>query len=353
MQHAKRGDYTALDPALEIIHRSSPDLRNGNSNHAPMAAEALCAMGRADAVARWLDGYRNEMMPRETPHLRIARDDWRGALGRVERVADWPAFFENELNKAPWREVVERWTARLAPGICGAATHGVIRAGHAVRGLAESESPARRHELADGLGYWATTFQTLPADFSAPAVAMTPREAIFKVATVPRERRRYAGSIASSLQGLEEFPEFAPAIGLIGVSGDPSRLISELTETFARIYLANARDFLSALVFIHGVTSAAAIRNLAPYLSEATARDAARFAWQAGCALYATFGRTPVPANEIEPPRESNDTLIDMAIANGDEHAIKFTEACISEDTLNPSPIYIAAARHAIGMLRS
>ena len=348
-----RGDYTALDPALEIIHRSSPDLRNGNSNHAPMAAEALCAMGRADAVARWLDGYRNEMMPRETPHLRIAHDDWRGALGRIERVADWPPFFENELNEAPWREVVERWTARLAPGICGAATHGVIRAGHAVRGLAESESPARRHELADGLGYWATTFQKLPADWSAPALAMHPREAIFKVATVPRERRRYAGSIVLSLQGLEEFPEFAPAIGLIGVSGDPSRLISELTETFARVYLANARDFLGALVFIHGVTSAAAIRNMVPYLSDATARDAARFGWQAGCGLYATFGRTPAPTSEIEPPRESNDTLIDMAIANGDEHAIKFTEACVSEDALNPSPAYIAAARHAIEILRS
>ena len=166
MQHAKRGDYTALDPALEIIHRSSPDLRNGNSNHAPMAAEALCAMGRADAVARWLDGYRNEMMPRETPRLRIARDDWRGALGRSRDASPiGRRSSRNELNEAPWREVVERWTARLAPGICGAATHGVIRAGHAVRGLAESESPARRHELADGLGYWATTFQTLPADF--------------------------------------------------------------------------------------------------------------------------------------------------------------------------------------------
>ena len=206
------GDYTALDPALEIIHRTSPDLRNGNSNHAPMAVEALCAMGRADAVARWLEGYRKEMMPREKPHLRIARDDWRSALGRVERAADWAAFFENELDEAPWRDVLERWTARFAPGISASATHGVIRVGHAARSLAEAESPARRHELADGLGYWAATFQTLPADLSTPAIAMIPREAIFKVATVPREHRRYAGSIVSSLRALEEFPEFAPAI---------------------------------------------------------------------------------------------------------------------------------------------
>jgi len=40
-----------------------------------------------------------------------------------------------------------------------------------------------------------------------------------------------------------------------------------------------------------------------------------------------------------------------MAIANGDEHAIKFTEACLREHELTPSPAYLAAARHAIGVL--
>lgn len=40
-----------------------------------------------------------------------------------------------------------------------------------------------------------------------------------------------------------------------------------------------------------------------------------------------------------------------MAIANGDEHATKFTEACLRECDLNPSPAYPAAARHAIGVL--
>ena len=39
--------------------------------------------------------------------------------------------------------------------------------------------------------------------------------------------------------------------------------------------------------------------------------------------------------------------MIQSAIENGDEHAIKFTEACLREQAINPRPSYLAAARHA------
>jgi hypothetical protein len=53
----------------------------------------------------------------------------------------------------------------------------------------------------------------------------------------------------------------------------------------------------------------------------------------------------------VEPPRESRDTLIDMAVASGDEHVIKFTKACLREYDLNPSPAYLAAVRHCSDIL--
>jgi hypothetical protein len=53
----------------------------------------------------------------------------------------------------------------------------------------------------------------------------------------------------------------------------------------------------------------------------------------------------------MEAPRDDAAGLIDRAIAHGDEHAIKFTEACVREHALNPSPVYFAAARHAIELL--
>jgi len=155
-------DYAVLDEALERIGSAGPDLRNGMSNHAPMAIEAMCALGRGDAALPWLDRYGEGFAPRPPTTARITEADWRAALGGGRRTGDWFAFFRNELEEHPWREVLARWSARLAPGIVAAAMHGVLRTGHAVRALAIAETPPRRRELADGLAYWAAEHQALP-----------------------------------------------------------------------------------------------------------------------------------------------------------------------------------------------
>ena len=62
--------YTSLDEALEILAPYGIALSNGNSNHAPMVAEALCAMDRPDAVSAWIARYRERMLPR--PEIRTA-----------------------------------------------------------------------------------------------------------------------------------------------------------------------------------------------------------------------------------------------------------------------------------------
>src|SRR6266704_2642286 len=142
-------DYSMMEPALEFLAAYGPDLRSGLTSHAP-----------------------------------IGRDDWPAALGRTDRVADWGAFFANALADAPWREVLPRWIARLAPAICASATHGVIRVGHAVRSLGEAETTARIRELADGLGYWAAAYQTLPTARDTPG-ALRARAAIARVPVVP------------------------------------------------------------------------------------------------------------------------------------------------------------------------
>ncbi len=339
-----------MDEALEFLAPYGPDLANGLTNHAPMASEALVAMGRADAVMPWLEGYRRGLVPRTAAHGRIARDGWREALGREELFPEWNDFMAAELGEVPWREVLARWTARLSPAICASAMHGVIRVAHAARSLATEESPARVRELGEGLAYWAAAYQVLPTA-SGGAGMMRPREAIAAVPIVPENRRRFTGTIVASLAALDEFPEFAPVIGMIAVEGDPSSLISQLTETFASVYLANAPDVLGSIIFTHGVTGAAALRSLVPHLPDSVARDAIRHAWQAGCALYAAFGKSPGPAAPIEAPRESWTDLVELAIANGDEHAIKLTGACLGEHALNPVPAYPAAVRHALDVL--
>jgi hypothetical protein len=100
-------------------------------------------MGRPQAVMPWIARYKERLLPRSAAGDPIRAETWRSALGQRERFADWTEFFGTELRQAPWPEVLDRWTVRLGPGFCAAATHGVIRVGHAVRSLSVRETPLR------------------------------------------------------------------------------------------------------------------------------------------------------------------------------------------------------------------
>lgn len=344
--------YATLDEALEELAAFSPDLKNGLTNHAPMAAEALCALGRPQSVLPWVRAYSDGMLPWPAAQNPIPADAWRTALAQESRVSDWRNLFALEIEAAPWQQVLNRWVGRLAPGICASAAHGVIRVGHAVRSLGRAETAPRRAELADALASWAYAYQELPTAPRLTDGGLRARDAIAKVALQPPETRHFSGTIVSSLAGLRGFPEFAAVIGLLDVDRPAAEQIPELTEVFTRVYLANAHDFLTSIVFVHGVTSIAALGHMLPYLEETTQRSALRYAWQASCGLYAAFGTKPMLSGALEPPAEDKEKLIDLAIANGDEHAIKFTEACLQQNAVNPCPAYLAAARHAIDALR-
>ena len=340
-----------LDPALERLASDGPDLRSGMTSHAPMVAEALCALGRPEAVIPWLERYRAGALSRPAQRERIDLVHWRRALSHADRFSDWSAFFAAELADAPWREVLDRWVARLAPGICAAATHGVIRVGHAARALGAFESRLRLAELADALASWASTYQVLPTARRAEQRSLAPLDALAGVCLVPPESRRFSGTIVSSLEALDDFPDFAQVIWLLDRKARPADRVAELAELFARVILENAHDPLTAIVFTHGVTSLAAFGNLLPHIADTTARAALPFAWQSACGLYSAFGSRPVGSVQIAPVAEAPETLIDRAIEHGDEHAIKLVEACLAQNARRPSPAFAAAAQKVLDLL--
>jgi len=339
-----------IDEALEILEDTGPEFAGGLANHGPMAAEALLALGRPDAVVPWVERYKQRL--REHPDARdaIARDEWRAALGDGRRLGDWTVFFRRELADAPWPKVIDRWVPRLAPGLIAAATHGVIRTGHAVRSLSAGETPVRLRELAEGLAYWAARYHALPEALSNGGARLLPTQAIRRIEPLPPEAQQRAGFITQGLARLEGHRPFAATIDLVDAAADASLVLSDLTETFAQVYLANHQDSLRTITFIHAVTGPSAVRLLAPYLSGDGTALALRYAWQAGAALYSAFGSTP-DAPAIAAPVLTRADLIDRAVASGDEHAIKFTEACLREHALNPKPIYLAAAADAVERL--
>lgn len=336
-----------LDEAYAILEEKAPEYGPlGLSNHGPMAVEALAAAGREDAILPWLDKYARNLDPRHQATTPIAATDWQSWLGHVNRHADWAEFFSTELAKTPWKEVVRGWSQRLAPGLAGGALHGLLRACHAVRAMSQDDNPLRRQELAQGLAYWAACYFKLPghADGSGRQLVSA---ALPGVALLPQEQRSEHGLITVALVALGSFSPFPEVVNAIDVSSRPApEILSDLTETFANVYLANATP-TNLIALIHMVTGPSAVRLLLPLVDEATQRHLLAYAWQAGCALYSAFARTPErpPVTQAPPPA---DELLDRAILTGDEHAIKFTEACLREEAVRPLPIFRAAADDVI-----
>ncbi len=353
-------DDAALDEVLEMLHAQEPRSKQGLSTHAPMVAEALCALGLADRAKAWVAGHAAPVIEVPSPGRRIERDRWREALGPVRgaptweaelaRWGDWKQYFLDELRDARWQDVLDTWVARLAPGLASAATHGVIRTAHAVRALARRETAVRRAELARGLAYWAAAYEELPARASASPPAADLDAALARVPLCSdRPGGSPRGSIVAGLREAGRLPGFADVRDLVAVPADLGAGLSALTAAFARAYLRHGTR-AHAIAFVHGVTGPCALRRIAPHVSPATARLAFPYAWQTAAAIHAAYARRDHAARPAEPALAAAE-LAGRAVENGADHAIKLTEVLLAEHALRPDPAYLAAAEDAVARL--
>ena len=152
---------TDYDEALTRFHQGELEYLGGLANHGPMAADALRALGHPTLIPAWVDRYAARVPPR-SPGSAIPDAERASALGVADRGMDWVATFEEMLAEEAWTEVLAREIRPLLGGAFAAATHGILRTAHAVRGLEDEDKPGRRLELAMGLGYWASRHQGLP-----------------------------------------------------------------------------------------------------------------------------------------------------------------------------------------------
>ena len=330
-----------LDEALQAIALTAPEFENANTNHAPMVAETLVSIGRGERVLPWVDAYRRDLgeRPSEQPAI---EGDWRESLGNPRRWPAWVALFRSQIAEQPWADVLDAWTSRLAPGLSGAAMHGLIRTAHAVRGLGEAETEPRLHELADALAYWAATYHA----FGAAPPKLEHFSLDEALARVPDLNPPSGGNIDQTLDGLDGLPEFAPVINLLRSGPDPLADVSALTERFASVYLSNAREPSRTFAVVHAVTGPSAVRLLSSYVTKSTRELLLLYGWQTAAAIYGVWGKDrSVPEVSVELP--SSEDVTEASVANGAAHAIKFVEACLREYEHNPAPVYLAAAADA------
>jgi hypothetical protein len=77
-----------IDAALDMLHHTGPEYGGGLSNHGPMAAEAVLAMGRPDAILPWVGRYQYRLPEHPTPSAPMARMHRREALGDLKSLAE-------------------------------------------------------------------------------------------------------------------------------------------------------------------------------------------------------------------------------------------------------------------------
>ncbi len=335
----------ALDDALTVLAATAPNYGSiGLANHGPMVAEALAHLGRHDAIAGWVARYRTRLDDAPLPARPLTEEEWPAALGREDRFPEWLALFEREIADRPPGAVVGEWAPRLLPGSVGAATHGLIRTGHALRALGAVDTPPRRLEVANGLAFWASSYKELPG----PPLLIGHEgvtQALADLPYLPEDAPRPA-LISHRVAAVADIAdEFEQAVASLGWTGGAVDLLDQLAAGGALAYLRNA-DGGGAIGLLHAVTSPLACELVLPWLA-AEDRDAALgYVWQAAAALHVAYDDDRVtPAPTEEPP--SADALVDAALDSGDEHAIKLTEAALRSFGRTGHPVLLLAAADA------
>jgi hypothetical protein len=296
--------------------------------------------------------------------------DWQEALGDPRRIADWTAYFRREVTEQPWHEALDTWWPRLLPGVAAAATHGVIRVGHAVRALREDGEDADHvTELAHGLAYWAARWQPVPgtpatvpslataagaaADpaGSAPAATSTGPTAAEALAAIPRIADQ-SGGIRDRLGRLADLPGWPAAVAAPRIPASAEGLsswLASLVDAAATRYLRYGHG--NGVMLVHSATAPNAILRTLPALDTKLWAPSVAASWAATAALTAIYapaapaGRAGLPDPPAGP--QAAEEVFARAVEHGDEHVIKFADTAADVYARTGRPDALAAAVRA------
>ncbi|MDG4862213.1 hypothetical protein P8605_29130 [Streptomyces sp. T-3] len=293
-----------VNDALERVACHGPLWGPGFAYHAPMAAEALAALGYYDEVPRWIERHGTVRAQLPIPDAKesligAAPAEQDAALGDFARFTDWTQLFETELREAPWRTVLERWWPRLLTGMSGILGHGVIRAAHAARSLSVVSDPtaAQLHELAQGLALWAACHATPPVPAAFGPLADAPQQ------PEPEEVRPALVAATASVAGMLADCEPSPTIPVM-----------------------------------HAVTIPMAVDIVLPLLPLSLHQQTYHHALATSSVLLHRFSAHLAPASAAPVHRVAPSLAagIEAAVETGDEHAIKMAEVCVRSVAAHP-----------------
>lgn len=315
----------ALDQLLLAHAEVLPERAGAGANHYPMAAEALAAMGHEGAIEEsWRRGaanYGGEL--RRIGSLADAAD----AFGAYERLGDLLDYFRGALQSESWRSVVGRWVVRLAPGLAGAAFHGVIRTGHAVRAMRVQDTAARRGELAMGLAYWAARYTELPTTTNGHDGPRSLLQTLQGLQHPWLDDRQDVDFFAVLDRMTQRDAPIAPPMVLAPKDVSPAAELDSIVHAAAAAVLEMLVLEQQRLWLMHTVTGSAAVGLLLPEVDDAGARALVGYARQAVIAFHVAYGAPFTARAHLRPSPPTWPDLIERAAASRSVHTIKLIEA--------------------------
>ncbi len=334
-----------LDAAFERFQSFGPTYGRGASNHGPMAVEALAAMGAGSAIAEWIQDYTARLDPAPAPGEPIAAENWSAVLGAAGRYADWDLLFRREIEEHGAADTLQLWLPRFVHDVGCYAFHGAIRAGHAARALAAHDSAPRRRELAAALAFWASRCDPPPTPSGAdePGERLPLPQCLTIVENAVPDTDAPNGSVMAGIRRVAARPGFIAAAARADLGGEPADTAQRIGALFARTYLEHGGD--ARIGYIHAITGPVALRRLVPWLDEESVARGLRSTWTACAAIHAAFRTDAHALPDGKPP--SREQVVAAAVASGDEHAIKFTEALLDLDAAGADAIFFHAAADA------
>lgn len=322
---------TDLDEALQRLHATDLECRDGSVNTGTVVAVSLELLGHPALIPAFGDLYRPRLQPLPEGGP-LADEEVPRALGDRARRADWLATFEGELAREGPEAVLARWLPQLLHGAF--AVGGPVRTSLACISLSKQDDHLRRRELAFGLAQWASRFQVLPGSPGArPVKGRRVAEVMDRVEGVASDRRRI-GPMNEAVLELEGDAGFAAELSSADLFAEaPDDAVRALVDRTAEFYLAHPE---SRVVYGESIKTSVALLELMKGLPEAERRLAAGRALQAALAVHAVYGTGVAEASQGgQEDLERNDLAASTeeiryrAACSGQPQAITVAEACL------------------------
>ncbi len=310
-----------LDAALERQGTFGPEYGDSLSSHVPMVVEALERIDHPHAIEPYLEVW--------LPRLRLLSHEADPELATYPALVSEAAASVSALGP---RAAVSTAFARWAPGLHGAAFHGLLRLAHAVRALDRADTPARRAELARGLAYAiARAEEPFAATFSSEGGARPDLErALSEIEPSPHAREARVGLITPNLLArLRATGPLGRAASRIALPDDVHEAVRVLRRASVTLFVDGEHHPSATFVLLHGVTAVDAVSALVPWLAEADAHALVGAMAAALLALRIAYVGDVKDVAHASGPSAVDPELVERAVCSGDDHAIKLAAACL------------------------